>query len=414
MKKIWILLGIALLLFVFWGIQEKFGETQTIKKPPLTNEEVRRAKGLYTREWSWTWPILTDTEARTALEGFWPRWEAEQTRITMNQITEYADTLSPFEKKAEYVQLLRAYYIQQGQSVFAAGYQTILGTLGQGATGPTGTSGTSTTPPPASTGATGGVSPSGPTGAAATGATGTTASDSGFTRSRPGTGDENLRSTVATYAGIPVNDPLVNQMISQVQTFYDTVYVPSGKRMPTPDEVRSFVDAATTIPAQRRPALVSVIDYWFTEPVMPGDSRVEVSVPDPRLGSGGIGSGAGSFSQDGGLLQGGLGYDTKLWGPPFSGQGMPRYMGDGNGSGNGYPGLLGPPPPGPKLGKNNLPSSASLGTDPMSGFLPFSRQPGDQELIPDPYRVSQSYSSASYSSKNEPVPFLTDFSAFFK
>jgi hypothetical protein len=213
---------------------------------------------------------------------------------------------------------------------------------------------------------------------------------------------------------VPVNDPLVNQMISQVQTFYDTVYVPSGKKMPTSGEVRSFVDAATTIPAERRPALVSVIDYWFTEPVMPGDSRVEISIPDPRLGSGGIGSGAGSFSQDGGLLQGGLGYDTKLWGPPFSGQGMPRFMGGGNGGGNGYPGLLGPPPPGPKAGKNNLPSSASLGTDPMSGFLPFSRQPGDQELIPDPYRVSQSYSASSYSSKNEPVPFLTDFSAFFK
>jgi hypothetical protein len=50
----------------------------------------------------------------------------------------------------------------------------------------------------------------------------------------------------------------------------------------------------------------------------------------------------------------------------------------------------------------------------MSGFLPFSRQPGDQERIPDPYRVSQSYSPASNSSKNEPVPFLTDFSAFLK
>jgi hypothetical protein len=89
-------------------------------------------------------------------------------------------------------------------------------------------------------------------------------------------------------------------------------------------------------------------------------------------------------------------------------------MGGGDGNGDGYPGLLGPPPTGPKAGKNNLPSSASLGTDPLSGFLPFSRQPGDQELIPDPYRVSQSYSPSSYSSKNEPVPFLTDFSAFFK
>jgi hypothetical protein len=67
---------------------------------------------------------------------------------------------------------------------------------------------------------------------------------------------------------------------------------------------------------------------------------------------------------------------------------------------------------GSQAGAATLPSSASLGSDPMSGFLPFSRQPGDQELIADPYRVAQSYSASSYSSKNEPVPFLTDFSAF--
>jgi hypothetical protein len=59
-----------------------------------------------------------------------------------------------------------------------------------------------------------------------------------------------------------------------------------------------------------------------------------------------------------------------------------------------------------------LPTDASLGTTENSRFLPFSRQPGDMELIPDPYRVSQQFSSASYSFKTEPVPFLTDFSAF--
>ena len=59
-----------------------------------------------------------------------------------------------------------------------------------------------------------------------------------------------------------------------------------------------------------------------------------------------------------------------------------------------------------------LPSSKSLGSDENSKFFPFSRQPGDMELIPDPYRVSQQFSAASYSFKTEPVPFLTDFSAF--
>jgi hypothetical protein len=61
-----------------------------------------------------------------------------------------------------------------------------------------------------------------------------------------------------------------------------------------------------------------------------------------------------------------------------------------------------------------LPSSAQLGSDENSKYLPMSRVPGDQDLIPDPYRVSQSYSTANYAFKTEPVPFLTDFSAFQK
>jgi hypothetical protein len=40
--------------------------------------------------------------------------------------------------------------------------------------------------------------------------------------------------------------------------------------------------------------------------------------------------------------------------------------------------------------------------------------PGDMDLIPDPYRVSQQFMTSSYSFKTDPVPFLTDFSAFQK
>ena len=61
-----------------------------------------------------------------------------------------------------------------------------------------------------------------------------------------------------------------------------------------------------------------------------------------------------------------------------------------------------------------LPNMKSLGADGMSQFLPFSRSPGDMEKIPDPYRVSQTFRTSSYSSKTEPVPFLADFSAFQK
>lgn len=62
----------------------------------------------------------------------------------------------------------------------------------------------------------------------------------------------------------------------------------------------------------------------------------------------------------------------------------------------------------------SLPSTASLGTDANSGYLPYSRVPGDQDLIPDPYRLNRNFSTSSYSSKTDPVPFLTNFSAFFR
>jgi hypothetical protein len=62
----------------------------------------------------------------------------------------------------------------------------------------------------------------------------------------------------------------------------------------------------------------------------------------------------------------------------------------------------------------SLPNASALGADEMSRYFPFSRSPGDMDVIPDPYRVAQTFSTASYSSKTEPTPFLTDFSAFQK
>jgi hypothetical protein len=42
----------------------------------------------------------------------------------------------------------------------------------------------------------------------------------------------------------------------------------------------------------------------------------------------------------------------------------------------------------------------------------FSRSPGDMDLIADPFRVSKTFSAASYSPSPAPAPFLTDFSKF--
>jgi hypothetical protein len=62
----------------------------------------------------------------------------------------------------------------------------------------------------------------------------------------------------------------------------------------------------------------------------------------------------------------------------------------------------------------SLPSPGVMGSTEDAKFLPTSRVPGDQDLIPDPYRVANAFSTSTYSTKTEPVPFLTDFSAFQK
>jgi hypothetical protein len=59
-----------------------------------------------------------------------------------------------------------------------------------------------------------------------------------------------------------------------------------------------------------------------------------------------------------------------------------------------------------------LPSDASAGSDPSNAYAATSRMPGDMDLFPNPYIQSTTYSLANGAQKTDPVPFLTDFSAF--
>jgi len=61
-----------------------------------------------------------------------------------------------------------------------------------------------------------------------------------------------------------------------------------------------------------------------------------------------------------------------------------------------------------------MPSLSSLGTEANARFLPFSRPGADPGFTADPYRLAKTYSTRNYSPENDPVPFLTDFSAFFR
>jgi len=59
-----------------------------------------------------------------------------------------------------------------------------------------------------------------------------------------------------------------------------------------------------------------------------------------------------------------------------------------------------------------LPSFTSAGSEPENQYAGTSRAPGDQDFYPPTFAQSSSYSLANASMKTDPVPFLTDFSAF--
>ena len=87
-----------------------------------------------------------------------------------------------------------------------------------------------------------------------------------------------------------------------------------------------------------------------------------------------------------------------------------------------YPDLIGP-------GGGGVagPAGASAGGTTNAGSAPWTGQstfdfnlfsasqvPGDQDLIQNPYLQSAIFTPSTYSAKNEPVPYLADFSAFMR
>lgn len=116
---------------------------------------------------------------------------------------------------------------------------------------------------------------------------------------------------------------------------------------------------------------------------------------------------------------------SRIYGPLFTGLGTPDPNGRGNGGGGSgqYPEIWGGG--GSKGGAGGtgaaggssivMPPLSSLGLDANAMYFPYSRSPGDMDLIPDPYRVAQTWLPSRYSyNKTEPAPFLTDFSAFLR
>jgi hypothetical protein len=225
---------------------------------------------------------------------------------------------------------------------------------------------------------------------------------------RPTSTTATLRQDIAATAGVPENqDASITPFITQVQTFYDTVYLPD-KTTPTYTEFMGFVDGVDTsllppaIQNNFKSHLLSVLQTYFT-PASPVSGATGGGAMADATGGAIGGAGAGGAGLD-------LGAGKNVQGPGSGGHGSVDNTTGGLGMPRNLPVLYG----GMQSYSSALPTSSSLGTDTNSKFLPFSRVPGDQDVYPDPYRLGKHFSTSSYSDKDapEPAPFLADFSKF--
>ncbi len=253
---------------------------------------------------------------------------------------------------------------------------------------------------------------------------------------RPSATDPALKRAIEAQVGT-TEGTKVAKYVAIVQAFYDEVYLPT-KATPEGEAITAFVAKQPDDPDVDKTKVPGLLAYVFLStpaPPPPATKDGQTTAPAGTATTTGTSTGGTSTSSLGPNSGGvGSGLSGKnVFGPVFTafgGGGNGRQGGDSSKT-NKYPQLLGGGDSAPSTridgvgivnpSKNwsltqsgDFPSSASLGSDENSKYLPFSRQPGDQDLIPDPYRVSRSFTTSSYSSKTDPVPFLTDFSAFQK
>lgn len=258
---------------------------------------------------------------------------------------------------------------------------------------------------------------------------------------RPSVTDKSLRATVTSFTGSS-DDVVVGKYITLLGDFYDKVYVPGGKKSPTPDEKTKFVGDLKEEKDINKDKVGQLIDYVFlsvsSEP-LPAAQNTRKTGDSPRT-SGGTPAPATQGTTTGTTTGGStnaLGPTNvtpnpsgrDVWGPIFNGFGASTGAKNGDStSSNKYPTLMGPnPKPSTRIEgvgvvapsksyqltmDGALPSAEQTGSDEKSQFFPYSRTPGDQDLIPDPYRVAQTFSASNYASRPAPTPFLADFSAF--
>ncbi len=369
MKKLWILFAIAVVLF-FMRFRERFEATENIKDPATwTDVEIDRIKSM-------TDPKSTEENAivKAIVGGFWPIWKQETLRVTLNDVTTYLDG-QPYiqqtpSKRNEYVEMLKKYYITQGQPLFleSRGYNpndfsSYLGRSEATTTEKAKESGTSSS---ASN-----VDPVCP--ADRTINSTKTECDLEFSLCGPGfeaTSDQKCKS---------ING-------NQIQ---DNIYCPPGTTFNSTSKKCKSGSVPPTCPD----------NYTFQRVDNKGTCKSNTTQTSNTTGgsSGNIGGVSGGPSQE----------NQAVFGPLFNGTGS-NIVGDNTDSSktNKYPKLMG--------GTSGFANTGRSDTARMMLPIQESKFPGDLDFIPDPYRVSLTYNASSYSSGREPIPFLTDFSAFQK
>jgi hypothetical protein len=384
MKSWHLWVGLALLVLVLLSVREGFAATATIKNPNTWDAAER------TRIRAMAIPAstLSDRAIDMYVGGFWSVWDAATSQITVAQVTEYVDQVTanapggiPADKKREIQDLIKTYYIDQGQGTFQAARGYSAGDMDTAASSSSSTSSSSSSSSAATT-----------------------------EIERPSSATQSLKQEIATTLGIPLTDETsINAVVTKVQSFYDTVYLPT-KATPTYTQMMGFADGVdtSTLPASIQNnfkiRLVTILQSYFTP-----QTGTSVS---PASGGGASAGAADTSAAAGGADEGTwTGTGKNVQGPASGGQGSTDNTTGGLGVPRNYPVLYG----GMQEYKSALPSSSSLGSDPMAKFLPYSRVPGDQDVYPDPYRLGKYFSTSSYSSKDapEPAPFLADFSKFF-
>jgi hypothetical protein len=420
--KTWVIVLLVVLALLLLGTREGFEATATIKDPLTWDDaEYERIRNMVT-------PKSTElsSDIKEIVGGFFSTWRDATSRITLNQVTSYISSKGVAEdKRGEYTQMVKAYYIDQGQSVFqqAAGYVASYTAAGGATQDPIEEArrareaatrgGGTTTPPPVRVVDTPATeeyaNPICPSGTSLNGQNKCQYPEEAELPTCPSGYTMTSGRRCRKQGGTEEVDPIC----------------PSGKIFDNAEVgwgcIRPF--AASTCPS----------GYTLRSSGLKDNCVKPVSgVTNPGVGtSAGTSEGntTGGASTTSFGPNSGSGTGGAVWGPAFTSFGS--LLGGDTGDSTTttqYPILLGGiTKPSTRLDgvgitepssswqlslSGQLPSMDSLGANAGSQFLPYSRTPGDQDIIPDPFRVSQQFSAASYSSRQEPAPFLTDFSAF--